>query len=357
MPDLRRDAVLDRWVIIAEERSGRPQEFVDRPDVRRAGACPFCEGSEAATPGELSTSLRTPGSLPNGPGWQVRVIPNRYPAVVPLFDRPEASGGKGSVDAANPPQWPFLSRPAAGVHDVVIESPAHLASAAELSAEQTTAVLSVYRARLRELRAQSQLRYVQIFKNVGEPAGASIEHLHSQLIGLRAIPTLLAEEFRGARRLFDERRRCPYCELLGLELAAGERIVAATADFALICPYASRFPYEMCLLPRRHAADFDTASDAELVDAGKLLRRGLASLERLCDFAGIGRAAYNWVLHIAPFDSFGAPHYHWHVEIMPRIVKAAGFEWGTGVHINPVSPETAARSLRALFAAAAEKAN
>lgn len=338
MAELRKDPLLERWVLIAEERAEKPQEFVDRPVVRRRGDCPFCEGSELETPHEV-LALRKPGTLPDTPGWHVRVIPNKYPAVT-IAGRDAIA----AIDDGPAPEVPgFERRSAAGVHEVIIESAAHVVRAGELSPAQTIDVLSIYRARLRALRAEPNLRYVQIFRNVGEAAGASIEHLHSQLIGLPVVPTLLAEESTAALAQFQKLGKCAFCELFDGELAAGSRIVEATADFVLYCPYASRFPYEMCLAPRRHAADFDAADDAELANAANMLRRGLARLEQVCD-----EAAYNCVLHTAPWENRNCGHYHWHWEFLPRIVKAAGFEWGTGVHINPVSPERAAATLRAV---------
>ena len=337
MAELRKDPLLERWVLIAEERAEKPQEFVDRPIVRRSGGCPFCEGSELETPHEV-LALRKPGTLPDTPGWRVRVIPNKYPAVT-IAGRDTAE----PVDDARPPEVAcHRSRSAVGVHEVIIESAAHVVRAGELSLAQTTDVLNVYRARLLALRAEPNLRYVQIFRNVGEAAGASIEHLHSQLIGLPVVPTLIAEETAAAFTQFQKLGKCAFCELFDGELAAESRIVEATDDFVLFCPYASRFPYEMCLAPRRHAADFDSADDTLLAQAAAMMRRGLARLEQVCD-----EASYNCVLHTAPLESRAVGHYHWHWEILPRIVKAAGFEWGTGVHINPVSPERAAATLRA----------
>ena len=341
MAELRKDPLLERWVLIAEERAEKPQEFVDRPVVRRSGSCPFCEGSELETPHEV-LALRKPGTPPDSPGWRVRVIPNKYPAVTIAGRNATATIDEGCATEVVGHQ----RRSAAGVHEVIIESPSHVVRAGELSLAQTADVLSIFRARLLALRAEPNLRYVQIFRNVGEAAGASIEHLHSQLIGLPVVPTLIAEESSAALAQFQKLSKCAFCEQFAGELKAGNRIVEATDDFVLFCPYASRFPYEMCLAPRRHAADFDSADDANITQIASLLRRGLSRLEAVCDFA-----SYNCVLHTAPLEDRNCGHYHWHWEILPRIVKAAGFEWGTGVHINPVSPERAAAMLRAAVVA------
>lgn len=339
MAELRKDSLLERWVLIAEERAAKPQEFDDRPVVRRLGDCPFCEGSEAETPNEV-LALREPGSRHDGRGWRIRVIPNKYPAVNIGVLPPSTQSTQPQPDGL------FQQASADGVHEVIIESPRHVTTAGELSDAETAAVLGVYQARLRTLRAEAGgrgLQYVQIFRNVGEAAGASIEHLHSQLIGLPSVPPLIADELQAASRHFAQTGRCPWCDLAEAEVASGRRIVEATARFALVCPYASRFPYEMQLLPRGHEANFDDAADDHIREAAALLRRGLARLERVCD-----PASYNVILHTAPFGLPEAPRFHWHVEILPRLVKAAGFEWGTGVHINPVSPERAAAELRGI---------
>jgi UDPglucose--hexose-1-phosphate uridylyltransferase len=339
MAELRKDSLLDRWVLIAEERAARPQEFDDRPVVRRTGHCPFCEGSEAETPHEV-LALREPGAQHDGRGWRIRVIPNKYPAVN-LGPLPQAS-----VSSTPTADKLFQQASADGVHEVIIESPRHVTTAGELSDAETAAVLGVYQARLRTLRAEAAergLRYVQIFRNVGEAAGASIEHLHSQLIGLPSVPPLIADELQAATQHFAHTGRCPWCDFAAAEQAAQARVVEMIPGFILICPYASRFPYEMQLLPRGHSADFDSTNAGQLTEAAGLLRRGLARLERVCD-----PASYNCVLHTAPFGGVETAYFHWHIEILPRLVKAAGFEWGTGVHINPVSPERAAAELRSV---------
>jgi UDPglucose--hexose-1-phosphate uridylyltransferase len=344
MAELRRDPIVGRLVIIAPERSARPQEFVDRPQTERSSNCPFCAGSEAETPHELA-ALRDSGSAADAPGWRVRVIPNKYPALEPSQATSVAAARATGVPPVSGPlalqPWPAI-----GVHEVIIESPEHLSTTGSLSGSQLTDVLKVYRDRLRVHRADPRLRYVQIFKNVGEAAGASIEHLHSQLMGLEFVPAAIVDELAGCRDYYARAGRCVFCDLVEQELAAGARIVAESDDVVALCPYASRFPYEVWLLPRRHAARFEDSDDRLLAAVAECLLGVVRGIEKLFATSGVASIGYNYVLHSAPFDSSEPWHYHWHVEVFPRAVKQAGFEWGTGVHINPVAPEEAASVLR-----------
>jgi len=340
MAELRRDPIVGRTVIIAPERSARPQEFVDRPTATRSETCPFCAGSEAETPGELA-ALRAQGTLPNEPGWQVRVVPNKYPALNPFG--PETELTRVGDDR------PFTtSESAVGVHEVIIESSRHLSATGSLTDAELTEVLKISRDRFRTHRADPRLRYVQLFKNVGEAAGASLEHLHSQLMGLEFVPAAIVEELAGVHDHQARTGRCIFCDLIECELASGLRIVGATEEFVALCPYASRFPYEVWLLPRGHASRFEEADDRLLAALSTSLLGVLRGLEKLFASSGLSSSAYNYVLHSAPFDSSEPCYYHWHIEVLPRAVKQAGFEWGAGVHINPVAPEAAATALREL---------
>jgi UDPglucose--hexose-1-phosphate uridylyltransferase len=250
-----------------------------------------------------------------------------------------------SVRATEPAQ-DVASRPAFGRHEVVIETDAHARGAAEIPLERWTAMWRLVRDRIRLLGQMPGIGYVQWFKNVGDAAGASIEHAHGQIIAMDRIPEVVAAELAGSGEHFRRTGRCVYCEMIAREAAEGVRLVELAPRHAVWCNYASRFSYEMVIAPRGHAADFAAQDDAGIDEGATLLHRTLARLERAC--AG---AAYNVVLHTAPtagsaFDSFGREHYHWHWEILPRLTKAAGFEWGAGIHLNPVAPERAAGAVR-----------
>lgn len=332
MFELRRDPILNSWVIIAPERSLRPNEFAATPVHRASRRCPFCFGNEDETPPAVATY---PAEVEADPGaWQVRVVPNRYPAVAPL----------DSVAPAGP-QMDLVSdrhrRNAVGVHEVVIESRDHRTSFAQLSDETAGLAFHAYRDRLRWVRQHTQLPYGQVFKNSGAAAGASIEHIHSQLLAIPYVPPHVAAELAVTQQNWRQTGQCTFCVLLEQELSEESRIVADSAGFVAFCPYASRFPYEVWLLPRRHDACFDRTPDADLLGVAVVIRAVITRLERVLD-----RPAYNWFVHTAPFDSTAQDHYHWHIEISPRVSAAAGFESGTGCFINPVPPEVAAQRLR-----------
>jgi UDPglucose--hexose-1-phosphate uridylyltransferase len=341
MPELRKDPIVDRWVIIAKNRAQRPLELAEGESARRAALsdCPFCEGNERATTEEV-LAIRAAGTSANGPGWQVRVVTNLYPALV-------ASDAAFAPDASRL----FDPQPALGAHEVVIEHPRHLLGTSDLTASELTEVLLVYRERLAALRAMN--RYVQpiVFKNVGAAAGASIEHVHSQIMALPLVPREIAAEHESASRYHRQNRQCIYCQLLSAELSSGERLVLPVANsshdrFVAISAYAARTPFETWVLPAEHHSDFESISAAGARELAAVMRSVVAKID-----AALDRPAYNYIIHTSSFDTFENDHYHWHIEIIPRVTKTAGFEWGTGLAINPVPPEEAAAIMRALHLA------
>jgi UDPglucose--hexose-1-phosphate uridylyltransferase len=315
-PQLRKDPVVDRWVLIAPERAARPTELEDPGHLAHHSTCPFCAGHEAETPHEVF-ALRRPGTPADGPGWRVRVVPNRFPAV-----------GRDAEAAY-------------GVHEVVVECPHHEASLAAFSVEQVRDVFAVQRERLTALRADDRLQYVQVFKNHGAPAGASVEHAHSQILGTSFLPREVQAELDGAAEFRALHGRCVYCDLIDRELAVGARVVATGEHVVAITAWAGRFPYETWVLPRRHTAHYDRLRDAELSDLAAVMR---TVLQRLA--ASAGDPAYNLILHTTPPLMEDLPHYHWHWEILPRMTGIAGYELATGCYLNPLPPEEAAARLR-----------
>ena len=230
-----------------------------------------------------------------------------------------------------------------GLHEVVIECPHHESSLAALTTEQVRDLFAVYRDRLVALRADPRLAYVQVFKNHGAPAGASVEHAHSQVLGGTEVPREVRAELAGANEYHEQYGRCVFCDLIDHELAAGERVVLAGEHVVAVAAWAARFPYETWLLPRRHAAHYDRLSDAELTDVAAVTRTILRRLS-----AAAGDPAYNILLHTAP-PADEAPHYHWHWEILPRMTGIAGYELATGCYLNPMPPEEAAGRLREIL--------
>lgn len=326
-PQIRTDPLTGRRVIIAPERAARPSDL-DRPYA--AAVCPFCPGHEAETPKEL---LEVPGL--DGVGWSARVVPNKFPALRPL-----AELGAVSPDSADdfPP-----SQPGVGQHEVIIESPAHVRCLTDLSESAVALALRVYRDRLRAQAAEPHLAYAQVFKNVGERAGASLEHTHAQLIALPEVPALVRRELSEAEEFHRRRGRCRYCAWLEGELADGRRVVLGSPRFVALAAFAGRFPFELCLLPRDHASRFEDLTDADSEDLARVLR---TCLHRLTVVAG--RPDYNLLVRTAPPREPARPDYHWHLEILPRLTRLAGFEWATGWMINPLPPEEAAALLGAV---------
>lgn len=328
MPEIRRDPLTGRRVIIAPERGDRPRPLDTAAPAAAAGPCPFCTGNEAMTPPEVWADRET-GSLPNTPRWRVRIVPNKYPA----FDRqPIRSPQQNSyyeIDAA------------VGVHEVIIESPLHETHMSELSAAQCAAVLRAYRSRWQELETDRRWRYLLIYKNQGERAGATLEHVHSQLIALREMPPGPARERDRARARFELTGRCVSCEIVEREVQEGARVVLESERFVALCPFAARFAYETWILPKFHAAHFATTAGTDLAELAETVGRTIRQLSSLA-----AQIPFNLLIHSAPLQQAAGEFCHWRMEILPQLHRAAGFEWGSGLHMNPVAPEEAARLLR-----------
>ena len=328
MSELRKDPIVGRWVIIAPDRAKRPEDYTHEFSLKTGGFCPFCEGNEDATTSEI-LAYRNSGSERNGPGWRTRVVPNKFPAL--QVEGQLAKRGEGIYDLMN----------GIGAHEVIIESPRHETSMAGLPVENIREVLWVYRDRLVDLKKDSRLVHGLIFKNKGAAAGASLEHTHSQLIVTSVVPISVWEEMTGSLEFFNYRGRCIYCDMIQQELATGSRIVLETPQFVVFCPFASRFPFETWILPKQHSSQFENIPRQGIEELGTVLKTTLMKLEQALD-----NPPYNYVIHTAPFDSSELKHYHWHIEMFPRLTRVAGFEWGSGFYINSVSPEEAAGFLR-----------
>jgi UDPglucose--hexose-1-phosphate uridylyltransferase len=328
MPELRKDPIIGRWVIISTERGKRPTDFDDRPHVHRAAFCPFCAGNEDKTPAEI-LALRDNGSVANGPGWRVRVVPNKFPALQIEGDMDRRA--EGMYDKMN----------GIGAHEVIIESTEHTREMSQLSIEAIRDVLFVYRERLRDLKRDHRFRYLMLFKNHGAAAGASLEHAHTQIIATPVVPKRVVEEMDGAALHFRLRERCVFCDMIVQERSDGQRVVAENDAFVSFAPFASRFPFETWLLPKQHHSHFEESPPELLGQLAQVLKITLSRVGR-----ALNQPPYNFVMHTAPTHDGALEHYHWHLEIMPKLTKVAGFEWGSGFYINPTPPEEAASYLR-----------
>ena len=335
MPELRKDPVTGRWVIIATDRAKRPMDFVrERVEIRGSGFCPFCYGNESKTPPEI-LAYRSDGSARNAPGWRLRVVPNKFPAlgIEGMLNRQ----GEGLYDKMN----------GIGAHEVIIETPDHKLTLATLPARAVEEVLWAYRDRILDLRKDRRFKYMLIFKNHGEAAGASLEHTHSQLIALPVVPKRVREEVDGAREHYNFKERCIFCDIIRQETESGIRMITENQDFVALAPFAPRFPFEMWIVPKVHQSAFEESQKYEFERLATILKDMLMRLDKTLDYP-----AYNYIIHTSPMGESTEDYYHWHLEIMPKLTKVAGFEWGTGFYINPTPPEESAKFLREAVVAA-----
>ena len=329
MPELRKDPVTSRWVIIAGQRANRSTDFpIYKMEFKpQKNKCPFCKGNESDTPPEI-IAYREEGSEPNSDQWWIRVIPNKFAALDMKEDL--SKSWIGVFDLMN----------GVGSHEVVIETPEHDLSIPDFSNNQVEKILWAYHDRVTHLAKDTRIKYILVFKNFGAMAGATIAHSHSQIIGMPIIPKLVNEELQGFANYFEYKERCIYCDIIKQELVSGTRVILENDHFVTISPFASRSPYEMWILPKRHEPDFTNSSKEEITDLADILKKTLTKLKIALD-----NPAYNYIIHTIPTHHV-LSDYHWHIEIMPRISTIAGFEWGSGFFINHVVPEDASKKLR-----------
>ena len=313
MIELRKDYILNRHVLVSESRGKRPHQFEakvkeDVPEEKRF----FCPGHEDSTPEEI---MRVPDGKD---GWKVRVFPNKF----------AAAEMEGSPEIRTDNKYYTFSS-GYGKHEVIVETPDHDRQLSELSEEEIKDVLKVYSLRIKEISQMDGIKYVSVFKNHGKEAGTSIVHSHTQLIALNLVPSLVREELDAIKK-YDS---CPYCEIIENEKRSDRRCFE-NESFAAFCPYASRFHYEIWVFPKQHMGTITCMKDKMLMDLAEIMKKILVKLKEI-------NAPYNYVLHYHDDDA-----YHFHIEILPRLATWAGFEHSTGMAINSVSPEDAARFYR-----------
>jgi UDPglucose--hexose-1-phosphate uridylyltransferase len=328
MPELRKDPITNRWVIIATERAKRPMDFGKMPEEAKGAFCPFDYGNEYTTPPEL-LSFRPKDSQPNLPGWWIRVVSNKFPALEPNLKMERY--GHGMYDAMT----------GFGYHEIVIETPDHNATIATCEAKQVEEMIWAYKARYNVLAKDQGIKYILIFKNHKRDAGASLAHSHSQIIATPIIPKRVQEELTGAQTYFQYKERCVFCDIIYQERMESVRIVEETEQFISINPYASRFPFETWIMPKKHSHDFGEIGETQVQEFALILKKSLLRIYKSLD-----NPPYNFLLHTSPTTGEGKTFFHWHLEIVPRLTKVAGFEWGSGFYINPTPPEDAAKYLK-----------
>jgi len=327
-PQLRKDPVIGRWVIISTDRAKRPTDWKTEQEVKTDGFCPFCPGNESKTPPEVF-ALRDGGSKPNSTGWRVRVVSNKFPAL--QIEGHLNRRGEGIYDMMR----------GIGAHEVLIENPEHSIDLAALPVEHIRDVFWSLKERICDLRKDERFHYILAFKNHGKAAGASLEHSHLQIIATPIVPKRVQEELSGAKKYYDYKERCIFCDIIRQEKSSGVRVVSDFGKFITIEPFAARFPFETWLLPCDHQSKFEDIQEDDLSELAGAMKETLLRLNKTLDFP-----PYNFIIHTSPQLGTDFPEYHWHFEIIPKLTKVAGFEWGSGFYINATPPELAAECLR-----------
>lgn len=330
MSEIRWDLVKQNWVAVAANRALKPNDFpiakmgLEAPAT--GGFCPFCEGNENFTPPEI-TAYR-PNSPANEKGWLVRAIPNKFSAFTLEGELVKTQTGI------------FSCYNGLGEHEVIIEDPRHGVEFHDLSLERIEIVLNIFKERYQDLSRDERIKYIQIYKNRGMFAGASLEHCHSQIVGLPFVP----QENSGLPKYYRDNNRCLLCDMLAQETATGERLVCKTDHFILICPYAPRFPYETWIVPQRHYEHFADINEAEVRDLARVLKKLTGVIIDCLD-----NPSYNLVINTAPVNVEPEAGYHWYMELTPRLLVNAAVEIAAGIYMNPVAPELSAAMLREIM--------
>ncbi len=328
MSELRKDPVVGRWVIISPERGKRPSDYAAKKIEKKEEFCPLCPGNESLTPPEIF-AFREEGTGPDHPGWSIRVVPNKFPALK----------AEGNTDRQCDSIFDKMN--GIGAHEVVIETPDHEVELPDLPLSSIKKILFVFKMRMEELSKDPRFRYVIVFKNRGQEAGASLQHSHSQIIALPIVPKRVMEELKGGKRYHRDHDRCIFCEMIGQELQRGVRLIEENEDFVAFAPFAARFPFETWIMPKAHASHYGMIQQFQYQTLAEVLSKTLKRLDRVLE-----DPPYNLVFHTAPILDEDLPYFHWHIEIIPKVTKIAGFEWGTGFYINPTPPEQSAAYLR-----------
>ena len=329
MGELRKDPVVGRWVIVNTHNSMKPASYEKQArQFHQKEVCPFCPGREGRTPPEIQ-AVRFDGSYPNTQGWAVRVVPNRFPAL-DVHGEIERKA-IGLYDMCN----------GIGAHEIIIETPDHTRDLPEFNDNEMFQVINTYVNRSADLARDKRFEYILIFKNYGTSAGASLEHVHSQVIALPMIPKSVAEALEGSRAYHQRHGRCVYCDMIAQEKKDKSRIIVENDDFICFASFTSRFTFESWIMPKGHQASFTEMHDGQKANLGKILK-DILRRNKAC----LGDPSYNFFINTSPTKYKHRESYHWHIEIIPKLTNMAGFEWGTGFYVVLTDPDDAAQHLR-----------
>lgn len=335
MHELRKDLLLGRWVaVLSESKSPEEYTILDKEEEEES-SCVLCPGREMEAPREI-TAIRRPGTQPNTPGWYVRALPSFEPVF--QIEGDLGRRGVGIYDRMN----------SIGANEILVESPEHNVKPEDMGLEQMIRVVTLYRDRIADLEKDSRLRYILIYKNYGKYAGETLKHPVSYLMATPVIPKVVKDELDNAKLYFSYKERCVFCDIIREELSAGERIIVETKSFICFCPYASQFPFESWIMIKRHSCAFHEITQEELEDLALILMTMLKKIRKT-----FKNAQFNYFIHTAPnmiprrnhWHTLGED-FHWHIELIPRLIRTSGFELGSGFFILPTSPENAAKFLR-----------
>jgi len=325
MSEIRKDLITNRWIITLDDKLFTPNSLSSIPQNLTVNDknCPFCPGNESRT-GKLIYEIKDSNN-----GWKIRVVPNNKPYLT--VEKPLKKQGKGIFDIIS----------GTGANEVIIESPLHNIDIDRLDAEAISDIFKTYIERTLDLRKDIRFEYIIIFKNRGPDAGGTLLHPYSQLIALPVIPKRISEEIESSIKYYELKNRCIFCDIIDNELAANERVIKETEHFIVIAPFASRVAFELNIIPKFHSSHFYNMTKEQISDLSCVLKDIIFKLNKALNYP-----SYNYMIHTAPIKSEELAYYHWHIEIMPRIKRTEGFEWGTGFYINPTLPEDVAEFLK-----------
>ncbi len=345
MAELRYDILSGEYAIIATERAKRPSDFKAAQKHQSEGPerdpkCPFCPGNERMTPPEVYAIREESG--PDQAGWTLRIVPNKFPALVPGESVSEQDLDTAMASLLNHPgpnhASMYWEMPALGGHEVVVESPKHDGTLGSYDSSHTGAILEALKSRTLSLYDRKEVKYVQVFRNTGAMGGASLAHPHFQIIALPVVPPRLVLEMSRFDAYQQATRRCLLCDLVEREVEKDLRVIVKTDDYVAFCPFASRHSFETCIAPRQHNQVFTLAGSETLKSLGEVMKTVFLGYETM--FSSL---PYNLVIHSAPPIGPNPKPYHWHIHVHPRLTVEAGLELGTGVQINPTPPEEACK--------------
>jgi len=336
LPEFRKDIILDEWVIIATERAKRPENFKEEKlkiEKQPAGICPFDRGNEPMTPPEI-LRVNSQGHIVGSSDtddWQIRVVPNKFPALIP------------DASAFSKRYGVYMVMDGFGLHEVVIHSPEHITNISELDGSRIKMLIKVYLERLRTIKKDTRIESVIVMLNQGKEAGASLEHSHSQIFALPLTPPILQRELYRTRSYYKQNNRCAVCDLLKFEKEEKKRVVFENKHFIILQPFAARNPFETWIVPKLHHPNFEQIPEEHVESFAHCLKMTVDFFYR-----DLNEPPFNFYIHTGPMNSRESyEHYHWNFELIPKLSIKAGFEIATGIDINITTPESTAEFMKA----------